>query len=891
MGNWGFMGQEDIILWFDEVGREDALAVGGKGASLGEMYRNLSESGVEVPNGFCSTSDGYRDFVQAKVAKGTWDQVPEVEGIEDVRTLAIIQTSLSDALRVCIEGADQNDSLAMHGRAELARSLVLETPVPESISVPIRLAYRQLCEQYGKGTDVAVRSSATTEDSEDASFAGQYESFLNIHGEDNVVLHWRKCVASQFTERAICYQLDRDMDPLASPLCVVVMKMVRSDLASSGVMFTIDPDSGHDGVVHIAASYGLGELIVQGTVSPDTYTVWKEGLLKDKFAIVHRHLGSKDQRMVYASDGVRATSVEEVPFSERRDWALSSEECKSLASMALRIEQHYGMPMDIEWAKDGDGGGLYIVQARPETVHGKTTHGLIRYEMDRVLVERLKRESVIATGQAVGKRIGSGPIRTYGSYQEVLDRRRALQKRLATGERQEEIPWEELVFEKGDVLVTEMTTPDWEPMMKQASLIVTRKGGRTSHAAIIAREFGIPAIVGCSEALALKNSRMVTGSCAEGDTGYIFDGEHPFEIVEHKVDTSTPIKTKLKLNVGFPTKSLADSQLPVEGVGLARIEFVLSGEIGIHPLAFIHYRSLKSYLDTGEIPPELEPFSRNLAEEPEENLRDTIEAIERRCWNYDHPRGLFIDKLREGVGLICAAFHPRPVLVRLSDFKSNEYRDLLGGGLFEPVEENPMIAWRGASRYLDPIFKPAFEMECEAMASVFHDFGLSNLQLMVPFCRSPEEGESVKDLLEEHAIGPSNNVPLFVMVELPSNVIDADAFIDRMQLSGGSIGTNDLVQTVYAVSRDDLEGYQHQVDARAPAVKSMIRSAIDAFNSRGLEIGICGQAPSDHPNEFPPFLVDCGISSISVTPDTAMAVRQTILEAEMMVAHGIEIEE
>ena len=885
------MGQEDIILWFDEVGREDALAVGGKGASLGEMYRNLSESGVEVPNGFCSTSDGYRDFVQAKVAKGTWDQVPEVEGIEDVRTLAIIQTSLSDALRVCIEGADQNDSLAMHGRAELARSLVLETPVPESISVPIRLAYRQLCEQYGKGTDVAVRSSATTEDSEDASFAGQYESFLNIHGEDNVVLHWRKCVASQFTERAICYQLDRDMDPLASPLCVVVMKMVRSDLASSGVMFTIDPDSGHDGVVHIAASYGLGELIVQGTVSPDTYTVWKEGLLKDKFAIVHRHLGSKDQRMVYASDGVRATSVEEVPFSERRDWALSSEECKSLASMALRIEQHYGMPMDIEWAKDGDGGGLYIVQARPETVHGKTTHGLIRYEMDRVLVERLKRESVIATGQAVGKRIGSGPIRTYGSYQEVLDRRRALQKRLAAGERQEEIPWEELVFEKGDVLVTEMTTPDWEPMMKQASLIVTRKGGRTSHAAIIAREFGIPAIVGCSEALALKNSRIVTGSCAEGDTGYIFDGEHPFEIVEHKVDTSTPIKTKLKLNVGFPTKSLADSQLPVEGVGLARIEFVLSGEIGIHPLAFIHYRSLKSYLDTGEIPPELEPFSRNLAEEPEENLRDTIEAIERRCWNYDHPRGLFIDKLREGVGLICAAFHPRPVLVRLSDFKSNEYRDLLGGGLFEPVEENPMIAWRGASRYLDPIFKPAFEMECEAMASVFHDFGLSNLQLMVPFCRSPEEGESVKDLLEEHAIGPSNNVPLFVMVELPSNVIDADAFIDRMQLSGGSIGTNDLVQTVYAVSRDDLEGYQHQVDARAPAVKSMIRSAIDAFNSRGLEIGICGQAPSDHPNEFPPFLVDCGISSISVTPDTAMAVRQTILEAEMMMAHGIEIEE
>ncbi|MEC9264141.1 MAG: putative PEP-binding protein, partial [Candidatus Thermoplasmatota archaeon] len=474
---------------------------------------------------------------------------------------------------------------------------------------------------------------------------------------------------------------------------------------------------------------------------------------------------------------------------------------------------------------------------------------------------------------------------------EVIERRRALQKRLADGEGIEDIPWDELVFEKGDVLVTEMTTPDWEPMMKEASLIVTRKGGRTSHAAIIAREFGIPAIVGCADALKLENTRKVTGSCSEGDTGYIFDGVHPFDIVEHKVDTSTPLKTKIKLNVGFPTKSLVDSQLPVEGVGLARIEFVLSGEIGIHPLAFVHHSSLKRYLETGETDPNLEPFARNLVEEPEENLREVVDAIERRCWNYDHPRGLFIDKLREGVGLICAAFHPRPVLVRLSDFKSNEYRDLLGGSVFEPVEENPMIAWRGASRYLDPTFKPAFEMECEAMASVLHDFGLGNLQLMVPFCRSPEEGEAVKDLLEEHAIGPSNGVPLFVMVELPSNVIDAESFIEKMQLSGGSIGTNDLVQTVYAVSRDDLEGYQHQVDARAPAVKSMIRTAIDAFTSRGLEIGICGQAPSDHPSEFPPFLVDCGISSISVTPDTVMAVRQTVLEAEMMIAQGIEIEE
>ncbi len=885
------MGTDSHVLWFGEVGREDALSVGGKGASLGEMFCSLSKSGVLVPNGYCTTSHSYREFVDAEIPRGIWDQVVEIEGLDDIRIEAISQLTLAEALRVCLEGADQSDSLGMHGRAELARALVLDTPVPDSIANAIGEAYRELCVQYGKGTDVAVRSSATTEDSEDASFAGQYESYLNINGEANVVLHWRKCVASQFTERAICYQLDRGMDPLASPLCVVIMKMVRSDLACSGVMFTIDPDSGHDGVIHIAASYGLGELVVQGTVSPDTYTVWKGGLEKDKHSVVHRHLGSKEQRMVYASDGLRATVIDEVPFSERRDWVLDHRECKRLAGMALRIEKHYEMPMDIEWAKDGINGSMYIVQARPETVHANETRGIVRYEMDAGLIERLKRGFVLAKGQAVGMRIGSGPVRTYQSYQEVLERRRSLQNRLADGERIEDLTWGELVFEKGDVLVTEMTTPDWEPMMKEASLIVTRKGGRTSHAAIIAREFGIPAIVGCADALSLDNGQKVTGSCSEGDTGYIYDGVHPFAIVEYGVDTSTPLKTKIKLNVGFPTKSLVDSQLPVEGVGLARIEFVLSGEIGIHPLAFVHHSSLKRYLRTGEVPPPLGPFARNLEDEPLETIRELVEAIERRCWNYDHPRGLFIDKLREGVGLICAAFHPRPVLVRLSDFKSNEYRDLLGGRVFEPIEENPMIAWRGASRYLDPIFKSAFEMECEAMASVFHDFGLENLQLMVPFCRSPEEGEAVKNLLEEHSIGPTSGVPLFVMVELPSNIIEAEAFIERMGLSGGSIGTNDLVQTVYAVSRDDLEGYQHQVDARAPAVKSMIRSAIDAFTSRGLEIGICGQAPSDYPDEFPPFLVDCGITSISVTPDTAMVVRQTVLEAEMMIAQGIEIGE
>jgi pyruvate,water dikinase len=872
---------DPLILWFDETGMNDILRVGGKGASLGEMYQNLSGLGVIVPNGFTVSVAAYWEFFNCQVPSGTWDQVVEIEGLEKIRERAIKSDSLIAAVACCLDGANSSKHLEMHGRATLARELVQVTPIPEEISEAIAAAYLQLCAEYGKGVDVAVRSSATSEDSIDASFAGQYESFLNIHGESSVILHWRRCIASQFTERAICYQLDRGMNPLESPLAVVTMKMVRSDLACSGVMFTIDPDSGHDGVIHIASSYGLGELVVQGTVSPDTFTVWKEGINRGAFAVVNRHLGGKEQRMIYASDGVRNTTIIDVPFIERRAWSLNSKECNALAEMALRIEEHYELSMDIEWAKDGLDGKLYILQARPETVHANISNQAItRYEMEPKLFRRLLKKSVLATGQAVGKRIGTGRSRIYHSYEEVLERRREIAKRTSVGVSLEEMSWDERVFETGDVLVTEMTTPDWEPMMKEASLIVTRKGGRTSHAAIIAREFGIPAIVGCLNAMNLENGIEVTGSCAEGDTGYVFDGIHPFEITNYEIDTSTVLKTKIKLNVGFPTKSLADSMLPVQGVGLARIEFVLAGEVGIHPLAFIHRDALNEFVETGKIAPSIEHYSRNLKSEGDQFVRKIVEEVDRRCWSYDDPTGLFIDKLREGVGLICAAFHPRPVLVRLSDLKSNEYRDLLGGRIFEPVEENPMIAWRGASRYLDPKFKPAFEMECKAMASVFHDFKLENLQLMIPFCRSPEEGEAVKELLNEWKIGPSDGVPLFVMVELPSNVIDADSFIDKMELSGGSIGTNDLVQTIYAVSRDDLEGYQHAVDARSPAVKSMIKTAVEKFKKKGLEIGICGQAPSDHPEEFPPFLVECGITSISVTPDTAMLVRQAVLEAE-----------
>jgi len=871
-----------LAEWFANANMNDTATVGGKGASLGEMFQKLSKIGVKVPNGFTLTTAAFKQFVEAEIPATTWNNIGAPEDIENLRNAAINCSTLASALEVCLRDANPKDHLNLNSRASLARSLVRETPVPDEIKLVIGQEYSKLCELYHPGVDVAVRSSATTEDSAEASFAGQYESYLNVSGEQDIIEKWRRCVASMFTERAIGYHIEHGMHPLDSAIAVVVMKMARSDKACSGVMFTIDPDSGHDGVIHIGSSYGLGELVVQGVVSPDTYTVWKEGLRQDKFPIVHRTLGSKEQMMIYHEEAANEVQSIAVPYEDRRRWSLSRGECIELAQMALKIEDYFAKPMDIEWAKDGVTNDLFIVQARPETIHSKAeSNKMTIYKIDEIFADSLKKKGrVLATGQAVGKRIGTGNVRLYRTYGEVLEGKRELRKLLESGMSMEEISSELSVFEEGDVLVTEMTTPDWEPLMKQASLIITRKGGRTSHAAIIAREFGIPAIVGCSNAMDLPNFATVTGSCAEGDTGYVYSGEVPFEIEEVSFDEDVELTTKIKLNVGFPTKSLTDSKLPVDGVGLARIEFILSSELGIHPLAFVHHDDLKHYVETGELSPDLKPYHESFDESDISDVRSLVESLESRAWAYEDKRGLFIDKLREGVGLICAAFYPRPVLVRLSDFKSNEYRELLGGSIFEPVEENPMIAWRGASRYLDEKFKPAFEMEIAAMKSVKYDFGLDNLQLMVPFCRTPEEGKMVKDLLEQNDIGPSSGTDLFVMVELPSNAIEADRFMDMMALSGGSIGSNDLVQTVYAVSRDDLEGYQNPVDARSPAVKSMIRDIVRKFRARNLEIGICGQAPSDFPDEFPPFLIDCGITSISVTPDTAIAVRATVAEAE-----------
>ena len=871
-----------LAEWFADADMNDTATVGGKGASLGEMFQKLSGIGVKVPNGFTLTTAAFKQFIHAKIPDTTWNNIGAPEDIEDMRNAAINCSTLASALEVCLRDADPKDHLNLNSRATLARSLVRETPVPDEIKLVIAQEYSKLCELYHPGVDVAVRSSATTEDSAEASFAGQYESYLNVSGEQDIIEKWRRCVASMFTERAIGYHIEHGMHPLDSAIAVVVMKMARSDKACSGVMFTIDPDSGHDGVIHIGSSYGLGELVVQGVVSPDTYTVWKEGLRLKKFPIVHRTLGSKEQMMVYHEEAANEVQSIAVPYEDRRRWSLTRDECVELAQMALKIEDYFAKPMDIEWAKDGVTGDLFIVQARPETIHSKAeSNKMTIYKIDEIFADSLKKEGrVLATGQAVGKRIGTGKVRLYRTYGEVLEGKRELRKLLESGMSMEEISSELSVFEQGDVLVTEMTTPDWEPLMKQASLIITRKGGRTSHAAIIAREFGIPAVVGCSDAMDLPNLSIVTGSCAEGDTGYVYSGEVPFEIEEVSFDEDIELTTKIKLNVGFPTKSLIDSKLPVDGVGLARIEFILSSELGIHPLAFVHHEELKKYVESGELSVGLKPYHESLNTADMNDVRGLVESLESRAWAYDDKRDLFIDKLREGVGLICAAFYPRPVLVRLSDFKSNEYRELLGGAIFEPVEENPMIAWRGASRYLDEKFKPAFEMEIAAMKSVKYDFGLDNLQLMVPFCRTPEEGQMVKDLLETNDIGPNSGTALFVMVELPSNAIEADRFMEMMELAGGSIGSNDLVQTVYAVSRDDLEGYQNPVDARSPAVKSMIRDIVRKFKAQGLEIGICGQAPSDFPDEFPPFLIDCGISSISVTPDTAIAVRNTVAEAE-----------
>jgi pyruvate, water dikinase len=882
-----------LSLPLDQVGQNDRNQVGGKAASLGEMIGALSQVGIRVPGGFSTTVRAFRTFLAESVPA---EPDPTLHGSshaeealrlwDALRPRLSAGNTLEDALRLLFDAADESDPDA-GGRAALARSLVTATPLPGILEAELEMGYRALEARYGEGTDTAIRSSATVEDSEIASFAGQYESYLNVRGLDAVFEHWRLCIASAFTERAISYQQNHGIDPLEGAVAVVVMKMVRSDLASSGVIFTLDPDSGNPNLIHVTSSYGLGEFVVQGTVTPDTFLLWKEGLRRGTDALVHRSLGAKDKKLVYSTQGGTATESVDVDASRRRAWSIPESDVLELGRMAVAIEAHYGRPMDIEWAKDGVTGELFVVQSRPETVHGAEGAGgpgsIRTWRMDESLTTRLAAEGkVLLRGLAVGTRIGAGRVRMYRDYEDVIVRKRALRERHGAGEDLSDLPPEDRVFDPGDVLVTSLTTPDWEPLMKQASLIITERGGRTSHAAIVAREFGIPAIVGASGAMeALRPLQPVTGSCADGEIGIVYEGIHPFEVEEIPLDAgSSALETGVKLNVGFPGKSPGDAMLPSDGVGLARIEFILTAQVGIHPLALVWYDELKTFVESGVVPEPLTPFRDALLAEDRFELGTLLGAVERRIPGYPSPADFFVDRLQSGIALICAAFHPRPVLVRLSDLKSNEYRDLLGGRLFEPHEENPMIGWRGAARFVDPRFAPAFELELKALARVRDRMGLDNLQIMIPFCRTPAEGEAVVDKLDAAGVGPGSGTPLFLMVEIPSNVLEAEDFIRRMRLTGGSIGSNDLVQTAYAVSRDDLEGYPFPPDARSPGVLRLIREAVATFRAHGLEIGICGQAPSDYPDEVPPFLVECGISSMSVTPDTVYRVRRAVQRAE-----------
>ena len=802
-----------FILWFDDILIDDIALVGGKNASLGEMYQKLTSKGVAVPHGFAITSYAYRYLIKT----------------------AGIENDVLDAM----SGLDTHDMKNLQERGEKVRGIIRNAEFPDDLRQAIIEAYKKMEEEYGSNVDVAVRSSATAEDLPDASFAGQQESFLNIRGVDALIENCRKCFASLFTNRAISYRHDKGFGQFDVYLSIAVQKMVRSDAASSGVIFSIDTESGFEDAVFITGSWGLGENVVLGVVNPDEYYVFKPTLKEGKRPIVSKRVGSKELKMIYSSDPHDERTVKNIDTTpeERGNYILSDDEIIQLAKWACIIEDHYQKPMDIEWAKDGDGvnvgtGELYIVQARPETVHSQNSSK--RVLETYVLKEKGK---VVASGQAVGSMIGQGVAHIIEDSAHIHE------------------------FKKGEVLVTDMTDPDWEPIMKIASAIVANRGGRTCHAAIISRELGIPCIVGTVNGSELiKNGSEVTVSCAEGETGNIYEGLLKFEIDRLDLDTLPPTKTAIMMNVGIPERAFTECQIPNEGVGLAREEFIINSHIGIHPLALYYFDDLKAKAKS------------------DEKIAEIVKEIEALTTAYpDDKKQFFIDKLAEGVGRIGAGFYPKDVIVRLSDFKSNEYANLVGGTLYEPHESNPMIGWRGASRYYDEKYKPAFELECKALLKARNDMGLTNIKLMVPFCRTPEEGRKVIEVLKEFGlVQGENELEVYVMCEIPSNVISAEAFSDVFD--GFSIGSNDLTQLTLGLDRDsDLVA--HIFDERNQAVKDMVRMVIDVAKRRGKKIGICGQAPSDFP-EFATFLVECGIDSMSLIPDTVIKTRLAVAEKE-----------
>jgi pyruvate,water dikinase len=806
------MGQthdEKLILWFDEIGIEDVPLVGGKNASLGEMYQHLTGKGVAVPHGFAITAYAYRYLLKEA-------------GIE-----AEIRQVLSDL--------DTEDMANLAERGEKCRDIIRNAPFPDTLRDAIIEAYKKMEAEYGENCDVAVRSSATAEDLPDASFAGQQETYLNIHGYDNIIQNCRKCFASLFTNRAISYRKHQGFGQFDVYLSITVQKMVRSDSASSGVMFSIDTESGFEDACFITGAWGLGENVVQGAVNPDEYYVYKPKLKEGKRPIVGKKIGSKAIKMIYDNDPSTEEPVKNIDTTEaeRNSYVISDDEILQLAKWACIIEDHYGKGMDIEWAKDGDGkevgtGELFIVQARPETVHSQANKGVMEtYKL-------LEKGNVLAEGLAVGTKIGQGAAHCIENVKDIG------------------------TFKKGEVLVTDMTDPDWEPIMKIAGAIVTNRGGRTCHAAIISRELGIPCVIGTGDATDnIKTGQEVTASSAEGETGYVYEGLLKYEIETTDLANVPATKTKIMMNLAIPEKAFTECQIPNDGVGLAREEFIINSHIGLHPLALYNYEDLKA------------------SDDPEK--QEIVRRIDEKTAAYSDKRQFFIDKVAEGVGRIAAGFYPNDVIVRLSDFKSNEYANLVGGTLYEPEEENPMIGWRGASRYYDPKYRPAFELECQGLLKARNDMGLDNIKLMVPFCRTPEEGKKVIEVMRECGlVQGENGLELYVMCEIPSNVICADAFADIFD--GFSIGSNDLTQLTYGLDRDSgiVTGI---ADERHDAVKEMIRMVIKTAKRRGKKIGICGQGPSDFP-DFATFLVEEGIDSMSLIPDTAVKTRLAVHEKE-----------
>jgi pyruvate,water dikinase len=773
------------VLKLAELRLANLPEVGGKNASLGEMIGHLAESGVTVPGGFATTADAYRAHLDAH--------------------------GLAERIHARMQGLDIDDIAALNAAGREIRQWIVETPLPESLEQEIRAAYAEMCAEAGLEVAVAVRSSATAEDLPDASFAGQQETFLNVVGIDDVLAKIREVYASLYNDRAITYRVHHGFAHEHVALSAGIQQMVRSDLGASGVIFTIDTESGFPDAIFVTSAYGLGEMVVQGAVNPDEYYVYKPALRAGKHAILKRNLGSKQQRMVFAESASERVRIEETPQALRHRFSLSDAQVTELARQALTIEAHYGRPMDIEWGLDGATGKIYILQARPETVRSRASAQLVeKYRL-------ASRGEVLVEGRAIGQKIGAGPARVIKSVEQMHK------------------------VQPGDVLVADMTDPDWEPVMKRASAIVTNRGGRTCHAAIIARELGIPAVVGCGHATReIDDGTPVTVSCAEGDTGFVYRDILPFE--RHVADLGAMPQAPLKImmNVANPDRAFDFASLPNHGVGLARLEMIIAAHIGVHPKALLKY-----------------------AEQPPE-LRAQIDA---KIAGYADPVRYYVDRLAEGIATITAAFAPNPVIVRLSDFKSNEYANLLGGQAYEPQEENPMIGFRGASRYVDPSFEDCFALECQAMKKVREEMGLSNAWAMIPFVRTVAEGERVIEVMARHGLKRGENgLKVIMMCEIPSNALLADAFLDHFD--GFSIGSNDLTQLTLGLDRDSAI-VAHLFDERDAAVKALLKMAIETCKRRGKYVGICGQGPSDHP-DLAEWLLDQGIESMSLNPDTVV---------------------